>query len=155
LIWRSASQIAELIKKREVTSKEVLEETLKQIHRIDRLYHAYITIDEEKALKQAQWVDKKIAHNEQVGPLAGVPIAVKDNICTKDLLTTCGSRILDNFYPPYDATVIKKLKKAGEDRNLTVTSSPWDLPQKTLSFFQLRILGTRRGSLEDHQEVQQ
>lgn len=74
--------------------------------------HAYISLDEEGALRKAEEVDARVARGEEVGVLAGVPVAVKDNICIKGMRTTCASKILENFVSPYDATVVEKLKAA-------------------------------------------
>ena len=75
--------------------------------------HAFITIDRERAMAEARRVQKGIMDGTYTGPLAGVPVAVKDNICTKGVATTCASRILENYVPPYDAHVIERLKEAG------------------------------------------
>ena len=75
--------------------------------------NAFVTVDEEGALRRAEEVQKKIDNGELNGPLAGVPIAVKDNICTKGLKTTCSSKILYNFVPTYDAEAVQKLEEAG------------------------------------------
>lgn len=92
------------------TSEEIVKFYIKKIKEEDGDINAYLTICEEKALKEAKIVDEKIAKGEKVGILAGVPIAIKDNICTDGIRTTCASRMLEDFMPPYNATVVEKLK---------------------------------------------
>lgn len=110
----SALELGALIKKRELSAVEATRAQLEVIKEKDSLYNCYITVLEEEALKQAQEVQKRIDAGELDNSLlAGVPLAVKDNICTKGIKTTCASKILYNFKPVYDATVIEKLKAAG------------------------------------------
>lgn len=98
----------------EITSTEVTSAFIKRIREVEPLVRAYITVDEEGAMAAAAEIDKKRPKLDPARqPLAGVPLAVKDNMCTVGLLTTCASRILGDFIPPYDATVVKKLKEAG------------------------------------------
>ncbi len=101
------------LKKKEFSSVELTEAVLIQIKERNQEIGAYLTITEELALKQAHRIDKKIAHNEEISVLAGIPIAVKDIILVDGIKCTAGSKILENYIAPYDATVIKKLKKAG------------------------------------------
>ena len=75
--------------------------------------NAYLHFSPERALRSAAWVDEKVARGEDPGPLAGVPIAVKDVIVTKGVLTTCGSKLLSHYIPPYDATAVTRLEQAG------------------------------------------
>lgn len=84
-----------------------------RIREHDGKVHAFLTLTEESALNEAKEVDRKIKNNEPLGPLAGIPIAVKDVICTQGVRTTAASKILENYIPPYDATIVKKLKQAG------------------------------------------
>jgi len=93
-------------------SEEIVKFYIEKIKKEDGDINAYLTICEEKALKEAKTVDEKIAKGEKVGLLAGVPIAIKDNICTDGIRTTCASKMLEDFIPPYNATVIEKLKAA-------------------------------------------
>ena len=86
---------------------------LEAIDRLDGKFNSYITVRKEEALKDAALIDEKIASGELTGDFAGVPVAVKDNMCTDGLLTTCGSKMLGNFIPPYDATAVKKIKDEG------------------------------------------
>ncbi|MBI2955297.1 MAG: Asp-tRNA(Asn)/Glu-tRNA(Gln) amidotransferase subunit GatA [Chloroflexi bacterium] len=100
----------ELLTKKQITSVELTRSVLERIAQVDPTIRAYITVTPDLALEQAQRVDEKLAKGERVSPLAGIPIAVKDNICTKGVRTTCASRILENFVPPYDATVARQLR---------------------------------------------
>ncbi len=101
-----------LLEKKQITSVELTQSVLDRIDQTDSVIRAYITVTADLALEQARRVDEKIQKGEKLSPLAGIPIAVKDNICTKGIRTTCASRILENFTPPYDATVVQKLKAA-------------------------------------------
>lgn len=112
LIKLSSRQIASQIKNRETSAEKVMSAFLKQTEKHNSQLNAFITVN-DKALNQARELDQKIAKGESVGPLAGVPVAVKDMLCTKGLLTTAGSKILHNFVPTYSATVVQRLEGAG------------------------------------------
>ena len=109
----TALEIATKIKNKEVSATEVAKHMVSRAIETKEETGAYITVTEDVAIKQAKAVDEKIAKGEELGALAGVPFAIKDNICTKDILTTCGSKMLYNFEPPYDAFVTKRLADAG------------------------------------------
>ena len=109
----TAVQLGEKIKQHELTAPEATKVFLDRIAALEPAYHALITVDAESALKRAEEVQKKIDAGELTGPLAGVPVVIKDNMCTKDLLTTCGSKILENFLPTYTAEAVLNLEKAG------------------------------------------
>ena len=109
----SATELAKKIKAGEITSEEAAKASLAQIAKEDQKIRAYLTVDEEKVLERAKEVDNGIRSGKYTGPLAGVPIAVKDNICTKDMRTTCASKILENFVPFYDATAVTRITDAG------------------------------------------
>ena len=109
----SAVQLAGKIKKKECTCREAVKEAFRQIEEKEAKFHCYISLDKERALKRAEQVQAAIDAGELAGPLAGVPIAVKDNICTKDVKTTCASRILSNFVPSYSAEAVVRLERAG------------------------------------------
>ena len=111
LLGLTALQIKEKILSREIQATELVGKLFKWIKDIEPNIQAFITINEKEALEKASEIDKKIANRQKVGLLAGIPIAVKDNICTKNLTTTCASKILQNFIPPYDAFVVKRLKE--------------------------------------------
>lgn len=98
----------ELLKKKEVTSEELTTALFKRIENIDDKIKAYVTVDKEEAIKASRQADEKADFKHH---LSGIPVAVKDNICTKNLRTTCCSKMLENFVPPYDATVLAKLKE--------------------------------------------
>lgn len=113
LMSLTAVELGQKIKNKEVTVKEAVEESLRRIDALEKDINSFVTVDKEGALKQAEEVQKKIDSGELTGPLAGVPVAIKDNMCTKGLLTTCSSKILGNFVPTYTATAVEKLKEAG------------------------------------------
>jgi len=109
----TATEIAAKIKSKEVSAVEVAKDTISRALKVNAKINAYITICEDVAVEQALLIDEKIADGETLSSLAGVPYALKDNICTKDILTTCGSKMLYNFKPPYNAFVSEKLQEAG------------------------------------------
>ncbi|MBP3927366.1 MAG: Asp-tRNA(Asn)/Glu-tRNA(Gln) amidotransferase subunit GatA [Clostridium sp.] len=109
----TALELGKKIQEKEVSVKEAVEASFARIHESEEAIHAYVTLEEEKALKEAEQVQAKIDCGELTGPLAGVPVAVKDNICTKGTKTTCSSRILSNFVPTFSAEAVENLKKAG------------------------------------------
>lgn len=109
----TAIEIGEAIKNKIITSVEAVEAFYKEIENKENKIHAFITTTKEEAIAEAKAVQEKINSGELTSPLAGVPIAIKDNICTKDIKTTCASKILYNFVPTYNATVINKIKQAG------------------------------------------
>ena len=111
LIKKSASELAALIARKEVSSREVTQAHLDQISQTDSLIHAFLHVDSEGALTQAEMADKN--QNSTKSPLYGVPLALKDVLAQKGIPTTCGSKILEGWRPPYDATVVTKLKDAG------------------------------------------
>ena len=113
ILSMTAVELAAAIKKREVTVKEAVEAVLDNIEKKEDTYHCYVTIDREGALKQAEEIQKKIDDGTLSGPLAGVPVAIKDNMCTEGLLTTCSSKILYNFVPTFTSEAVLNLQKAG------------------------------------------
>jgi len=133
-----------LLKNREISSQELTKSVLDRVESVEPRVGAYITVAGETAMAQAELADKTIAE-DNITPLTGIPLAIKDLICTKDLRTTCASKILENFVPPYDAFAIKKLKKAGavivgkvnmdefamgsstEHSGIKLTNNPWNL----------------------------
>jgi aspartyl-tRNA(Asn)/glutamyl-tRNA(Gln) amidotransferase subunit A len=94
------------------TARRLTEIVLDHIRTTDKTVNAYITVDENGARQQADLIDQKIASGREVGALAGIPVGVKDVLCTKGLLTTCASKILENFIPPYDATIVSRIRDA-------------------------------------------
>ncbi len=109
----TATELSAEIKSGKCTAVDAMEAVLGRIEEKEEEYHCYITIEKEAALKEAEKVQKKIEAGELTGPLAGVPVAVKDNLCTKGVLTSCASKMLSNFVPAYSATAVENLKKAG------------------------------------------
>jgi aspartyl-tRNA(Asn)/glutamyl-tRNA(Gln) amidotransferase subunit A len=107
----NAEQVASGIRNRDFSAVEYISQILERIEKIDVKINAFVTVDNEGAIEKARSIDKRIQHGESIGGLGGVAIGVKDNICTKNLKTTCASRMLEEYIPPYDATVIKKLKE--------------------------------------------
>ncbi len=109
----TAHEIRDMIKDKKISSKEATQSALDRINQVEDKVESYVTVLPEEAIAQAEAIDAKIAKGEDVGALGGVPMALKDNMCTKDILTTCSSKMLYNFRPPYDATVAEKLSNAG------------------------------------------
>jgi aspartyl-tRNA(Asn)/glutamyl-tRNA(Gln) amidotransferase subunit A len=109
----TAEKLVALYKNRDLSVVEVITSAYEEIERTDKDIHAFITLCPERALEEARRTDVRIASGEPIEPLAGVPVAIKDNIVIKDLPTTCGSRILDNYIPPYTATAVERLRSAG------------------------------------------
>ena len=108
----TALEVAQKIKNKEITAVDAVESVAKAVESKDKTYNCYASFDKDAALQQAEIVQKRIDSGESTSPLAGVPVGIKDNICEKGKLTSCSSKILYNFKPPYDATVINKLKAA-------------------------------------------
>ena len=109
----TAVELGKQIKAGKILVKEALQAVFDQIDRTEETYHCYITLNREEAFRQAEVIQKKIDAGELTGPLAGVPVAIKDNMTTKGLLTTCASRILGNFVPTYTAEAVRHLEEAG------------------------------------------
>ncbi len=144
LYQKSAAELSRMLRAKEVSAKEITESTLARIRAVEPKIDAFLSVDEENALAQAARIDEKIAGGEVLGCLAGIPVAVKDNICTKGSATTCASKMLENFVPPYNATVVDKLQAAGavipgkvnmdefamggscENSAFKATKNPWD-----------------------------
>ena len=139
-----AHELAGLYARGEASAVEVAEAHLERIRASDELLHAFLTVSDEQALADARAVDAARAAGEPLGPLAGVPLALKDVLVTKGLRTTAGSKILEEFRPPYDATVVERLRRAGvvvlgktnmdefamgsstENSGFGPTCNPWD-----------------------------
>jgi len=141
----SIREIHQQLVRKERSATEITQAMLERIQVLEPKLHSFLCVTAEHALQQAQKVDAKIASGEEIGLLAGIPLGIKDVICTKGITTTCGSRILENFVPLYDATVSEKLLEAGaivlgktncdefamgsstENSAYQVTLNPWDL----------------------------
>ena len=106
----SIKDLVKKIQNKEISCEEVIDFYIKEIEKKEDKIDAFLSLDKENAIKKAKYLDEKIAKGEKVGLLAGIPIAIKDNMCTRGVKTTCASKMLEDFIPPYDATVIKKLE---------------------------------------------
>ncbi|GAB4464722.1 MAG: Asp-tRNA(Asn)/Glu-tRNA(Gln) amidotransferase subunit GatA [Elainellaceae cyanobacterium] len=141
----SIRELHQQLVRKERSAVEIATEALERVQALEPKLHSFISVTADRAIAQAQQVDAKIAAGEAIGPLAGIPIGIKDNLCTKGIRTTCGSRILENFVPPYESTVTQRLFDAGavmvgktnmdefamgsstETSAYQVTANPWDL----------------------------
>jgi aspartyl-tRNA(Asn)/glutamyl-tRNA(Gln) amidotransferase subunit A len=110
---RSAFELSEMLKKGDVSSRQITESALKRADDKERTFNAFITLSPEAALRQADEADKRLLTGEGISPLTGIPIAIKDNICTRGIRTTCGSNILKDFVPTYSATAVQRVLNAG------------------------------------------
>ena len=113
LAGKKAHQLHEMLKRRETTATAITESVYQQIEKVDSKIHAYITLTKEMALRKADEIDNEIKNGRPIQPLTGIPIAVKDVLCTAGVQTTCGSHILQGFIPPYTGTAVKKLEHQG------------------------------------------
>lgn len=138
-------ELRDKIKAGEISAKDVLDSVYKRIDEVDGQVEAFITLTRDKAYEAAKSIDKRLAEGERLGDLAGIPMALKDNISTTGIKTTCASKMLENYIPPYDAHVYEKLKTAGavligktnldefamgsstENSAFKTTKNPWDL----------------------------
>lgn len=113
LLKLTAVELGKKIKNKETTAIEATQAVLDQIDKVEDTIHSYVTVDKNGALARAAKVQEQIEAGQIAGPLAGVPVAIKDNMCTEGMLTTCSSKILENFYPAYSAEAVLNLEKAG------------------------------------------
>lgn len=140
----SASRMRELLDKKEISSVELTKSIIDRIEKTDKEINAYISYNFDNAIEQAKIADKKLAKGEIIGKMAGIPVAVKDNICTKGIKTTCASKMLENFIAPYNAKVVEKLLESdaviigkttmdefamgssGENSAFQIARNPWN-----------------------------
>src|SRR5260370_40822092 len=138
-------EAGKLLRQRKISSVELTEAHLDRIRAVEDKVKAFTLVTDDLALQQAKEADRRLAKDENLSPLTGIPIAIKDVICTKDITTTSGSRMLENFKPPYNATVMERLNAAGivmvgktnmdefamgsstENSAFFKTHNPWDL----------------------------
>ena len=141
----TAFQIKNKIENKEISAEEIVQSVFDRIHNFEEKINAFVTLVEDEALKKAKEIDVKISKGKTIGKLAGLPIGIKDAICTKGIPTTCSSRMLKNFVPPYDAGVIERIKQedgiiigktnmdefamgsSTETSYFGPTSNPWDV----------------------------
>lgn len=144
LFLRTAHELHDLLIRKEISAEELNNSVFDRVESVEDKIGAYITRTREKALEQARAVDLQIRNGESISPLSGIPVAIKDNMCTDGVKTTAGSKILANFIPPYSATVVKRLDAAGasvvgktnldefamgsstENSGFFTTRNPWD-----------------------------
>lgn len=112
LYEKTASELSEMLRNKECSAVEICNDVIGRIHETEDKIGAYVTVCEESALKNAAEVDKALAEGEALHPLAGIPVGIKDNISTKGIRTTCSSKMLENYVPPFDATVMEKVNNA-------------------------------------------
>ncbi|CAA7602395.1 glutaminyl-tRNA synthase (glutamine-hydrolysing) [Acididesulfobacillus acetoxydans] len=142
---KTAVEMHDLLVAKEVSAVELTKAFIERIRAVEEKVSAYVSVSEDLALKQAGQVDARIARGETPGSLEGIPMGLKDNICTKGMRTTCSSKMLENFVPPFEATVTERLRKAGticlgklnmdefamgsstENSHFRFTRNPWDL----------------------------
>lgn len=141
----TVGEASDLLASKALSSRELTQSVLSRIEAVEERVKAFLTVTPEQALAQAEAIDTRRAQGETLLPLAGIPVALKDNLCTTGVTTTAGSRILHNFVPPYDATVVRKLREAGavmvgkanldefamgsstENSGFHTSHNPWDL----------------------------
>lgn len=141
----SIRELHDQLVRKERSAVEITDDALKRIEQLEPTLHSFLHVTADRARQQARQVDAKIAAGEDIGLLAGIPLGIKDNMCTHGIPTTCASRILENFVPPYESTVTEKLMQAGavcvgktnldefamgsstENSAFQVTANPWAL----------------------------
>lgn len=141
----TAHALHDMLIRGEISSQEIVQSVYRRIDEVEPDVRAFVTLTRDEALNQAREADERIRRGEDVGPLTGIPVALKDNLCTRGVRTTCSSKILKDFIPPYDATVVERLRRCGaiaigktnldefamgsstENSGFFTTRNPWDL----------------------------
>lgn len=145
LFQLTAHQLHQMLIKKEISALDITEAVFNRMEQVEDKVKAYLTLTRDQAEVKARQVDEKIAAGEPIGPLAGIPIAIKDNLCTEGVRTTCASKILQNFIPPYSATSVQRVEAADmvlvgktnmdefamgsstENSGFHLTHNPWDI----------------------------
>ncbi|MBF6590398.1 MAG: Asp-tRNA(Asn)/Glu-tRNA(Gln) amidotransferase subunit GatA, partial [Ktedonobacterales bacterium] len=145
-LWQlTISEASDLLRRRELSAGQLTRAHLERINEVEGRVNAFVTVDDQQAVRDAEHIDQMRGEGKPLGPLAGIPLAIKDVLCTRGLRTTCSSRMLEHFVPSYDATVITRLREAGaiflgktnmdefamgsstENSAFFPTHNPWDL----------------------------
>ena len=145
IVELTVHELKEKIKNKELTITQIVQAYIEEIEKKEKDVQAFVTIQKKEALEKAKELDEKISKGEDIGKLTGIPIGIKDNICTKGIRTTCSSKMLENFISPYDATVMEKINEedminlgklnmdefamgsSTETSYFKITKNPWDL----------------------------
>jgi aspartyl-tRNA(Asn)/glutamyl-tRNA(Gln) amidotransferase subunit A len=145
ILNKTIKEVSEMLEQKKITSLELTKMVFERIKEVEPKIHAFITLTEKEALEQARESDLRIVNGKRLSAIDGIPISIKDVLCTKDIKTTAGSRMLEDFVPPYDATVVKRLKEAGvviigknncdawahgsstENSDFGPSKNPWDI----------------------------
>ena len=137
-------ELGKKIKAKEISVVEAVKASIAQIEKVEKDVNSFVTMDKEGALKRAEEVQKLIDDGKLAGPLAGVPVAIKDNMCTQGVLTTCSSKILGNFRPMFTAEAVKNLEEAELsfwERRIWM-NLPWEVQPRLLITDRQRTHGT-------------
>ena len=156
LMSLTAVELGKKIKSGEVRVVDAVNAAFDQIEAVEKDINSYVTVyKKEEVLEKAEHIQKLIDEGQLTGPLAGVPVAIKDNMCTRDKLTTCSSKILGNFYPTYSAEAVINLEKAGAViiGKTNMDEFAMGSTTETSSMDQLRIHGIKNMYLVAHQVV--
>ena len=129
-------ELVEKLKSNELTSEEITKAYIDRINDKEKDVGAFVTLTIDDAEKKANEIDKQRKENKEVSQFAGIPIGIKDNLCTKGVKTTCSSKMLENFVSPYDATVVEKLNKEG--KTIVMVTHNTELAKRTKKHFKIK-----------------